>query len=194
MAEANFLHLGAQHFSIGLYGFNMQSAVVGLLQSTKPGSGSIEGKIISLSVSFSIFAFAASVALPPRFTTILCRISFFFSVLACSFLLSPLAPHVLFWVPHLACVFPLLHLLQLLPAPLRQSLQQPWLSTWNAVRDAACWVRQALLPISSSTTSNGVPERPTSSSSSSAAPERSIEEGDAHAVNGNNNNNNNNNE
>ncbi|XXG55318.1 hypothetical protein AAC387_Pa03g3015 [Persea americana] len=192
MADANFFHLGAQHFSIGLYGFNMQSAVVGLLQSTKPGSGSIEGKITSLSVSFSIFAFAASVALPPRFTTVLCRISFFFSVLACSFLLSPLAPHVLFWVPHLACVFPLLHLLQLLPAPLRQSLQQPWLSTWNAVRDAACWVRQALLPISSSTTSNGVPERPTSSSSSSAAPERSIEEGDAHAVNGNNNNNNNN--
>eukprot|EP00268_Persea_americana_P024470 TRINITY_DN23874_c0_g2_i2.p1 TRINITY_DN23874_c0_g2~~TRINITY_DN23874_c0_g2_i2.p1 ORF type:complete len:147 (+),score=11.52 TRINITY_DN23874_c0_g2_i2:161-601(+) len=99
MAEANFFHLGAQHFSIGLYGFNMQSAVVGLLQSTKPGSGSIEGKIISLSVSFSIFAFAASVALPPRFTTVLCRISFFFSVLACSFLLSPLAHTCSFGFP-----------------------------------------------------------------------------------------------
>ncbi|RWR77057.1 hypothetical protein CKAN_00553000 [Cinnamomum micranthum f. kanehirae] len=187
MAEANFFHLGAQHFSAGVYGFNMLSAFVGLLQSTKPGSGSgsIEEKIISLSVSFSILAFAASVALPPRYTTILCRTSFFFSVLACSFLLSPFVPHVLFWVPHLACVFPLLHLLQLLPAPLRQSLQQPWLSTWNAVRDAACRVHQALLPISSSTTSNGVPERSTSSSSSSssAAPERGIEEGDADAVN-----------
>ncbi|XXG84519.1 hypothetical protein AAC387_Pa10g2021 [Persea americana] len=73
--------------SLGLNGFQILFAAVGLLQTMMKqgyeGVGVGEGKmkIISLFVSISLFAFAAAVVLPLRYTDILCRISFFFLVL-----------------------------------------------------------------------------------------------------------------
>ncbi|XXG84526.1 hypothetical protein AAC387_Pa10g2029 [Persea americana] len=146
MDEARYTR--ARRESLGLSCFQILSAAlfaaVGLLQTMMKqgyeGVGVGEGKmkIISLFVSISLLAFAAAVVLTLRYTDILCRISFFFLVLACSSLLSPFVPHVLFWFPYLACVLPLLHLLQLTPAALQASLQQLCRSSWTAIRDFAC--------------------------------------------------------
>ncbi|XXG84530.1 hypothetical protein AAC387_Pa10g2033 [Persea americana] len=141
----------ARRESLGLNGFQILFAAVGLLQTMMKqgyeGVGVGEGKmkIISLFVSISLFAFAAAVVLPLRYTDILCRIFFFFLILACSSLLSPFVPHVLFWFPYLACVLPLLNLLELTPAPLQASLQQLCCSSWTAIRDFSCGAHQRLI-------------------------------------------------
>ncbi|KAJ8623428.1 hypothetical protein MRB53_031957 [Persea americana] len=81
-------HTRARRESLVLNGFQILFAAVGLLQAMMKqgyeGIGVGEGKmkIISLFVSISLFAFAAAVVLPLRYTDILCRISFFFLVLA----------------------------------------------------------------------------------------------------------------
>ncbi|XXG55303.1 hypothetical protein AAC387_Pa03g3001 [Persea americana] len=197
MAEGDLVQPEERHSSLGLQGLGILSTVAQLFQTIKQGSGGGGGeeKKISLIASFSLIAFAASVVLPLCYINICCCISFFFSVLVCAFLLSQFVPDKLFWVPYIACIFPLLHLLQLLPAPLQRSLQQRWWATWNAIVDAACRAHhaivrslEALRSTSSSVKSNSNPGRSTSSCSA-AAPAGSMEEGDAyHVINGNNNN------
>ncbi|XXG84517.1 hypothetical protein AAC387_Pa10g2019 [Persea americana] len=141
----------ARRESLGLNGFQILFSAVGLLQTmTKQGSEGVgvgEGnvKIISLFVSISLSAFAAAVVLPLRYTDISCRISSFFLLLVCSSLLSPFVPHVLFWFPYLACVFPLLGLLQLTPATLQDSLQELCRSSWTAIRGFAYGAHQRLI-------------------------------------------------
>ncbi|KAJ8637188.1 hypothetical protein MRB53_011455 [Persea americana] len=193
MAEGDLVQPEERHSSLGLQGLGILSTVAQLFQTIKQGSGGGGGeeKKISLIASFSLIAFAASVVLPLCYINICCCISFFFSVLVCAFLLSQFVPDKLFWVPYIACIFPLLHLLQLLPAPLQRSLQQRWWATWNAIVDAACRAHhaivrslEALRSTSSSVKSNSNPGRSTSSCSA-AAPAGSMEEGDAyHVING----------
>ncbi|RWR94333.1 hypothetical protein CKAN_02362000 [Cinnamomum micranthum f. kanehirae] len=81
------VQIRARHESLGLYGFQILSAAVGLLQtmirmkqqgSEGLGIGEEKMNIIFLCVSISFSAFTASVVLPLRYTNILCRISFFF--------------------------------------------------------------------------------------------------------------------
>ncbi|KAJ8637194.1 hypothetical protein MRB53_011461 [Persea americana] len=200
--QDNLVQAKADNISLVLYCLGILSGVVEVLQFIEQqGSGKEglpQGKIVALIVSISLIASAASLALRPRYNTICCRLCFLFSVFSCAFLLSPLVPIKLFWVPYFSCVFPFLHLLQLLPAPLQQYLQQLRWATWKAIRDAAGRAHQAivrsfeaLLPTtSSSVASNSNPGRFTSSSSSSApALARIIQEGDPQVINVNDNNN-----
>ncbi|XXG55309.1 hypothetical protein AAC387_Pa03g3007 [Persea americana] len=200
MAGDDSVQARADNITLVLYCLGILSGVVEVVQFIKQqgsgGEGLPQGKIVVLSVSISLIASAASLALRPRYTTICSRLCFLFSVFSCAFLLAPFVPIKLFWVPYIACVFPLLRLLQLLPAPHQQSLQQLCWTTWNAIRGAGWRARQAifrpllaLLP-TSSVTSNSIPGRSTSSSSSSSAPApaRIIEEGYPHVINVDNNN------
>ncbi|XXG84520.1 hypothetical protein AAC387_Pa10g2036 [Persea americana] len=183
----------ARRESLGINGFQMLSAAVGLLQTmTKQGSEGVgvgEGKmkIVFLCVSISFSAFTATLVLPLRYTNILYRISFFFLVLACSFLLSPFVPKVFFWFPYAACVFPLLHLLQLTPATLQASLRQLCRSSWTAIRDFACGAYERLIRTGGKTTPKDDSESSTITTSS-RPPSRGLEEGCV--LKGNNNTNN----
>lgn len=198
MAGDDSVQAKADNISLVLCCLGFLSVVVEVLQFiTQKGSGG-EGlprvKIVALSVSISLIASAASLTVPPRYNIICCRLCLLLSVFSCAYLLSHFVPIKLFWVPYIACGFPLLRLLQLLPASHQQSLQQLWWTTWNAIRDAGCRACQAifrslksLLPTTGTVTSNSNPGRSSSSSSSALAPAYIIEEGDAHVINGNNN-------
>lgn len=173
--------------SLAFFWFGLASVITQVLLSG--GGLPPEKENIAVSMSIAIIALAASVSLPlrPLYITICCRLSICSSALTCAFLLSPFLPSKLFWVPYIACVFTLLHLLgQLLSDPLQRSLQQICCDSWKAIRGAACsaydaTVRslKALLQSIRDATSNGAPETSTSPYSSSPAPAAalSIEEG-----------------
>lgn len=182
MSEGDTVQAKADNISLVVFSFGIMSAIVEVLHLIKQECSGGEGKIIVLFVTIALIASAASVALRPPYTTICSRISFLFSVLACALLLSPFVPNKLFWVPYLACVFPLLHLLQLFPDPLQRSLQQLWRAPWNAIGDAARGTHHAIvrcLQVHGLLPSNGINSAILTSSSSAAPAVRIVEEVDA---------------
>eukprot|EP00268_Persea_americana_P041193 TRINITY_DN4101_c0_g1_i10.p1 TRINITY_DN4101_c0_g1~~TRINITY_DN4101_c0_g1_i10.p1 ORF type:complete len:202 (+),score=10.42 TRINITY_DN4101_c0_g1_i10:644-1249(+) len=180
--------------SLVFHCFGLLSVITELLQFIEGGSrgGGIlpEGKIIPLSMSITLITLAASVSLPlrPLYITICCRLSLCSSLFTCSCLLSPFVPSKLFLVPYIACVFPLLHLLQLLlPDPLQRSLQQIWCDIWKAIRVAACSAYDATVGslkalLQSSTAATSTASETSTSASLAAA--LSIEEGNPNVING----------
>ena len=115
MAGDDSVQARADNISLVLYCLGILSGVVEVVQFITQqgpgGEGLPQEKIVALSASIFLIASAASLALPPLCNIICCRLCFLFSVFSCAFLLSPFVPIELFWVPYIACVFPLLRLL-----------------------------------------------------------------------------------